>query len=232
MPRRGLTLLETLIAIGLVLALAALSFPALIGLLDQRRFDGAGDQLGELLRLARAHAQATGEPVEVLYEPEPRVVRARVFRLDDAASGTDPADDELPLFDAEDAPTPETVIPDGWAHRVLPDGVHLARRPPAADDVETGWSELDDRAPDPVRLPSEDPPFRLAVFLPDGSALLGRPAWVHDGEGRLARLSVDGWTGLATIQDAPPVTEEPGIDAEMDDPLVPDDEDFEPEDPT
>ncbi|MCH8210830.1 MAG: hypothetical protein IIB99_05600, partial [Planctomycetes bacterium] len=86
MPRRGLTLLELLIAIGLVVALGALVFPTMMGRQRQRTFDSTIQIIRDQLLLARAHAQATGVPVEVMYYSEAPHVEARMFRPERAAS--------------------------------------------------------------------------------------------------------------------------------------------------
>ena len=38
------------------------------------------------------------------------------------------------------------------------------------------------------------------MFLPDGSALLGDPVWLGDGQGRHGRVSVNPWTGLPSFE--------------------------------
>ncbi len=72
-------------------------------------------------------------------------------------------------------------------------------------------------------LVPDQPPrtIRLAVFLPDGSALLGEGVWVVDNDGRARRIEVNPWTGLP-IFDATAVNRgavEVADDAEPDDEL-------------
>ena len=68
-PRtRGLTLIEILIVIGLLIALAALALPTIVQRLDARAFDAGGDVIQRHLVLARAHARRASDPVEVVYE--------------------------------------------------------------------------------------------------------------------------------------------------------------------
>jgi hypothetical protein len=79
---------------------------------------------------------------------------------------------------------PDQVIVEGWADRDLPAGLGLTNR---ADDTDTDWTETD-----AVIL-------RLAVYMPDGSALLVQPVWLRDDYGRRGKLDVNPWTGLPSF---------------------------------
>ena len=113
MCRRGLTLLELLIVIGLVVALGAIVLPAMTGVQSQRAFDSTVQIIRDQLLLARAHAQSTGTPVEVIYySPSPRV-EARLFdpelqsspspHLDADGSGDLPQSEPLMLDEQDEA---------------------------------------------------------------------------------------------------------------------------------
>ena len=93
MSRRSLTLLETLIALTLVLAMAALIVPSMLKSMEERSFEAATDVTKEQLMMARAHAQATGNPVEVTYRPDTSQVQARWF---------------MPWVDQENMPTTDS----------------------------------------------------------------------------------------------------------------------------
>jgi len=80
---------------------------------------------------------------------------------------------------------PDQVIVEGWADRDLADGLGLTNR---ADDAESDWTETD-----PVML-------RLAVYMPDGSALLVQSVWIRDDYGRRGRIEVNPWTGLPSFE--------------------------------
>ena len=43
-------------------------------------------------------------------------------------------------------------------------------------------------------------PIRLALFMPDGSAVLAEPVWIRDEHGRRGRLAVNHWTGLPSFE--------------------------------
>ncbi len=198
--RRGVTLIELLLAIGLLLALSAITLPAILTSFKERAFESSAEIVRNQLLLARAHAQATGKPVEVRYDADPPRVAGRYFEiaLEDAVpEGEDPQD--------------TLAISENWADRALADGVRIADRPPdQEDDVLAG-----------VEGPTET--IRLVVFMPDGSALLGRPVWVHDDHDRLAKISVNPWTGLPAVERDVGETEPPE-DEDRPDEIEPDPE--------
>ena len=228
MPRRGLTLLELLMAIGLVVALGALVFPTMMGRQRQRSFDSTIQIIRDQLLLARAHAQATGVPVEVMYYSEAPHVEARMFRPERDASRLVDADGSAAMLSFGEVPDEDLLIPEGWAYRHLAEGVHVTKTPPQElqDGYDDPFGSFDDDlgayfddASASLGLDQPPPTIRLAVFLPDGSALLGEGVWVVDNDGRARRIEVNPWTGLP-IFDATAVNRdavEVADDAEPDD---------------
>lgn len=236
MPRRGMTLLELLIAIGLVVALGALVFPTMMGRQRQRSFDSTIQIIRDQLLLARAHAQATGVPVEVMYYSDAPHIEVRMFRPERAAARFGDADGSAVMLDSGEEPDEDLLIPEGWAYRHLAEGVQITRTPPQElqdgydDSFGSFYDELEADFDDASASPALDQPprtIRLAVFLPDGSALLGEGVWVVDDDGRSRRIEVNPWTGLpifgATTQNRDAV--EVADDAEPDDEF----EEFEPD---
>ena len=199
MKRRGITLLELLLAIGLMLALAGLVLPAVFSGLNERAFASSAEVVQSQLLLARAHAQMTGRPVEVTYDDRPPSVGARLFEL---------------TLEPDESPE----ITANWAHRALVDGIRITDQPPE------GESET----------PDDQQAIRLAVYLPDGSALMGRAVWVHDEHGRRGRLWVNPWTGLPGFErgaaELPEQEEEPEEEEESELDPEPDLEPDEPQD--
>ncbi len=174
MKRRALTLIELLLAIGLLLVLGGIVLPAVLTGLRERAFESTAEIIRNQLLLARAHSQATRRPVEVLYvDRPPRSARvgARYFPVQNAETRAD--DQQQPV---------DLVIVEGWADRGLPDGLRLT-------DPQGDQSEDD-----------EPRVLRLAVYMPDGSALLARPVWILDDHGRRGRLQVNPWTGLPSFE--------------------------------
>ena len=164
--RPGITLIELLLAIGLVLLLSGLVLPAVFTGLRQRAFESTVEMVRSQFLLARAHAQMTRRPVEVMYDDRPPRT-ARVWA-------------QYFLVDEEQESLPEQLIVEGWADRALAAGIMIADR-----------SAIDDDEP---RL------LRLAVYMPDGSALLSRTVWISDDHGRRGTLSVNPWTGLPSFE--------------------------------
>jgi len=197
MKRRGLTLIELMLAIGLVLIVGALVLPSVFTGLRDRSFETAGDVVRNQLLLARAHAQLTRRPVEVVYAnvpPRRPGIRARYFLVDAPGPSIERSTGRTPSSAAEADPfpmddqwqtNPDQVIVEGWADRDLADGLGLTNR---ADDAESDWTETD-----PVML-------RLAVYMPDGSALLVQSVWIRDDYGRRGRIEVNPWTGLPSFE--------------------------------
>jgi prepilin-type N-terminal cleavage/methylation domain-containing protein len=219
---RGFTLLELLLVIALLLTAAALVYPPMVDRMDDRAFESGAEIVVNQLLLARAHARTTGDPVEVLYLPEPARVEARLF---------DPArqiDDEgiLETFrersaDGPTAPSSEVsedAVPEDWALRPLPRDMWIDTR----SEDDTG-SE-DDRG---MRV------VRLAVFLPDGSALAGEVALVGDDDDRSGRLTVNPWTGLPAFERGAGAPDEEVEEEEEEEPEADEQEikDFEAESP-
>jgi hypothetical protein len=182
---RGLTLIEILIVIGLLLGLAALSLPTVVQQLDDRAFTAGGDVIQRHLAMARAHAKRTGNPVEVVYQIPDRRMVARSF--------------DVTMQDEEEAPVDPPLIT-SWSVRELPGRIMLTDQPPleGAEENELTFESQVQTAP---RL-------RVAVFLGDGSALIGQPLWLRDLDGRQARIRLNPFTGVA-IFDAQKSTGDP-----------------------
>jgi type II secretory pathway pseudopilin PulG len=228
--RRCLTLIEVLIVLALLAGLAALVLPSMLDRLDERAFESAADTASEHLMMARAHAQATGEAVEVAYNPATGQVQARVYapwssEIDVDSSAIAPGTSPLlnPLSHTTPSPEPRQTSPadstgsmeggqgtiaEPWASRALGEGIRIARRPSSfpfgADAGEDTGSHLyaalaDDDAETLEDLVSGQE-VRLAVFMPDGSALVGDEVYLNDQRGRCGRLSVNPWSGLPMFE--------------------------------
>jgi len=90
---RGLSMVELLVVIGIVLAIGALVLPWSLGWLSGRELDNAEDRLAMQLVLARAAAREEGRPVVVVANPEGAEcsVEVRFMESGDAARALDPA---------------------------------------------------------------------------------------------------------------------------------------------
>lgn len=263
--RSAMTLLEVLIALVLLAALAAIVAPTVINRLDERAFEAAADGTNEQLMMARAHAQVTGEAVEVTYSPATGQVQARVYApwdaqrdLDAIEPGTsplasnarrNPASTHDAAFDRDEGlgllpkGTPDAdvdsaglTIAEAWAIRPLGRGIRIGTHPPFdGDEAEmqeiclpdgTLVSVPRDREADVLAALLHGQDVRLAVFMPDGSAMVGNDLWLDDGQGRLGRITINPWSGLPifhrlsdltdesmrTSDDAPPAGQSVGDD--------------------
>jgi hypothetical protein len=175
---RGFTLLEIILALTFVVAAGALALPIMRSALGERRFESAAEVALMQLLIARTEAQARAVPIEVVYRAEPPRIEARSF-----AGGPDAGA-------SADEPALGALLDAGWAFRPLPRNVRIERELPAIGDA------ADDAAPGAPPDLERVGRLRLAVYLPDGSALVADPAYVVDDDGRTGRLSVDAWTGL------------------------------------
>ncbi len=229
--RRALTLLEVLIVLAVLVAIAAMVVAPAANLLDRRAFDAAADLLRDHLLLARAHAQLTGEPVEVRWRAAPSRLEARLFRLDGDATPVDfAADDSDPLEladdDLMDDPwVDDAAIAEGWAERPLPAGVIMTDRRPEPVGYDDGFAALE------IEGYGDEPAatvIRLVIYMPDGSSLIAKPAWMVDESlGRAIRLDVNPWSGDPTLT-LVDLTADPMSDGETDEDAEP--EDLEPVD--
>ena len=112
------------------------------------------------------------------------------------------------LVTASGSGAPVRAIAEPWASRPLGSGISIARRAPAAS-ISSDTSPSIASAAGSAPLASADEgdfetledlergqEVRLAVFMPDGSALVGDDVFLNDKSGRCGRLSVNPWSGL------------------------------------
>lgn len=241
---RCLTLLEVLIALVLLAGLAAMIAPTVLDRLDERAFEAAADGTNEQLMMARAHAQATGEPVEVTWSPQTGEVHARFYlawnsdrQQDSIEPGTSPlatadrngrssdvessesasrgmfGDSPRSDGDLADAPSARPIV-ESWAQRPLGRGIRIATHRPSATHGSDFVAEEESRLPDSrgsiasagdvesdiLQDLANGQEVRLAVFMPDGSALVGENLWLNDEGGRCGRISINPWSGLPMFQ--------------------------------
>ena len=217
MLKRSLTLLETLIAIVLILAMSALVIPSLLSSMEERTFESAADVTNDHLMMARAHAQATGSPVEVMFSADRSQVFARFFRAGGGGeqfqlSTTPGAEDNDvrnlgPLAPESDefAGSDQTLIAEPWAVRDISRDIRIMNHRPiglvSSDSVsEPDLSSKESEVEETLESLGSGQEVRLAVFMPDGSALLGEPVWLDDDKGRVGMLTINPWSGIPLFQ--------------------------------
>ncbi|MFM1821877.1 MAG: hypothetical protein RI967_143 [Planctomycetota bacterium] len=242
--RRGLSLVEILVSVAIVLAVAAVAVPWTAGWLGGRELDQAEDQLSMQLMMARAAAREEGRPVEVVADLEGRGQRVRARFLDglpvdgggelpgDAGSADD---DEFGEFAASDGSGDEApAIDASWARLELPRGVRLAV---GADGFERsirgdGAPAFSTRADRPTlaadaaldRARGDADPIdgaatggtTLAIFLPDGTAIVAPIFMLRTDSGRTRAMQVDRATGRPRAVASGAVSGRDGEDGDAD----------------
>jgi prepilin-type N-terminal cleavage/methylation domain-containing protein len=207
---RGFTLVEVLVALGLLVLVAALSLPVAFTNTTGARAQTAERLLRLAPALARGEARELGTPVGLLLSPaeDDGPLRLVVVREPDPQreSAADLAAD----------PNDVATWPQVGEARDLPEGTRLwTGRPEALDDALAenappgGGSLVEDAlaaqapgAPAAGGGGSEPPvePVVLAWFLSDGSALQGDAAGVVLPDGRVVRLRVAALTGAVSLE--------------------------------
>ena len=236
---RGFTILELLVALGILIAVGGILIPLTLAEIERREVVLAEDQLGMLIQFARVEARRTGTPVEVMINAEGREVEVR--RLDAASSGSGLfgiAEGRDAEFASEvevgtDDVDPDRRVASRWARRSLPDIASL-RPPPEAELGRESFQFADSSTASelsPSSISSDlgiEQPWpglsRFAVVFPDGSVVTVTPA-VLASPGRLRSWEIDPWTGRSTF--LPFVL--PSSEASLEDENVDVDEDFEDE---
>ena len=215
--RRGLTLLEILVVISIVLAAGAIVVPFTFRELERRQVAFLEDRLSMLVQFARVESRRSGVPVEVLIDADGRGVEAMRLDVDRLDEGVTPASGLLGdmIIDeaAVDADDPRRFA-SAWARHDLEDGRLI---PPAtledaaafADDDPFASLEFEPDQDDPLRFDDlddfdelEDPwpgRVRLAVFFPDGTSVTTNTAVLESPRGG-RRWTIDPWSGRSTFE--------------------------------
>ncbi len=133
-PRAGYTILELMVVLVIILILAAIVGPSLIGFWSNNRTKAAADAVGGRLADARGAAISQGIPYRLSASPDGRMIRVSPDESEGAAQpSTDPS--LRPMWQQETLPKGVVLTPtytgteslpdaDGWVTLVtfLPDG--------------------------------------------------------------------------------------------------------------
>lgn len=174
--RRGLSLIEVLICIGIVAVLLSIALPIGLRTIEEGEVSSAEEEVASELLKARVQAQEGRRPVEVVFEGDPPRLVVRWFNP--AASG--------PLGGGDGAEVESSV--EGQRETELASSFRVI---PVTDvEAETGLP-----LPDVDAKPAPDDSLRVAVFLPDGTLLFAAPFLLMHDNGMRSSISVDPWTG-------------------------------------
>lgn len=190
--RRGVSLLELLIGLGILLAISAIVIPWTTGWLGTRELDNAEDGLTMQMMMARAAAREGGRAVEVVAEfnGSQSSINARFMSSAEGNHGNHSGH----RTDADGA----SPINASWARMQLPRGVRIAL---GMENAERGSDEL---LGSPLDKPmaattdelSTEAGQTLAIFLPDGTVFFAPMFMLRTDAGSLRALQVDHATGV------------------------------------
>lgn len=234
--RRGFTLVEVLVALGLLVLIASLALPVALSNTTSARATTAERVLKLAPNTARGEAQHRGLPVALVLLPseDGEELRLALIRQPDPESdnardlAADP--DDISTWPTVDDPT---SLPRGTA---LWDGEieELEAFEAAAEEAEQAGDPLlaeafveddADVAPEgAIAEPVE--PVVLAWFLSDGSAMAGEATVVQLADGRVMRVRVEALTGRLEFTRARELEEVPEDEAPE-----PDEDTEEPQEP-
>ena len=204
--RRGLTLIEILVALGLLLALSALVLPISSWAFRLGSLESARDGVEAIILRSRAEARLEGRAIELGFVDG----RFEARWFDPSAVAPDEDFESEWLADVEfDAADPEEDfrISASWSRRALAPGItflfldaYLLER-----DAFEPFDLADDEPPSFESDPYQPTGFmRIAVFLPDGGALVGRPFVLREEGSPPMRVEIDPWSARPIIAELPP----------------------------
>lgn len=177
MRRRGFSMIELLIVVGVVVALGAVVSASLLGWGADARFQEASRRVESALVIARADALREGRALAIMARSD----RGRVALV-------------LETFE------PERVGSEAGARPsrrlvVLPDGVRVVDRLESQDGAGTAAARADAAVQEGAEVS-----VRLCVMLPDGGAWASAPVYLVGPGDRAAKIGVNRWTGTARIE--------------------------------
>ncbi len=175
---RGISLIEVLLALGLLLIVASIGVLSSTTLLHQQRFESSLDLVREQLASARLHARRTSTMIEVVYETDTNSILARVFLLTDQEDQG--AEDHL-------------LEQKRWSRHQLDASVRLTQ----SQGNELANILIDDMSFDPQEIVTSQAgtTWSLVTFLPSGGCANFAETYLEDQQGRRAALSVEPLTG-------------------------------------
>jgi type II secretory pathway pseudopilin PulG len=206
---RGLTLLETLVALAIVVTLAVLVLPTLSWMSGFRSLDVAREDVEALYLRARAHAAMNGRPIQIHLSES--TLEANWFEAEEMFS-----DDSQR---AEDGPSFPLAT---WSRVRLLDEIDYQTK---SDLVSTENNEgsffplagSDEAISDEVDVAVT--PVLLAIIFPDGTAISRERLVLKDERGRTTDIVIDELTGRITSTDNGSKSSE--TEERLSEPLVP-----------
>ncbi len=191
MKRRGFTILEIIVSISILLLLAGIALPYAWGWLGRHELDAGEDQLTMQLIMARAAAREEGKPVELVARERAdgsATLEARFLDVSGDAEGRDE------LAETDEGADGEACIEASWARWTLPSGMTLdIQLASSGDESEEDFAE--DEADSSTVVGMGFPIRLVALFLPDGSALIAPTLILATRNGSERSIAIDPVTG-------------------------------------
>lgn len=204
---RNFTLLEVLIVIAIVGMLVALVTVPFARHLGGAEVEGAASQVQSALNDAQAEARESGRPVRVVATVDEN------GRTGVACQTVDPAAPEHGGIALDGAPEsrvqaePRSGMEHAFARATrrvqLPTGITIEDREPVeSPEIRRsvgGMAAVPEESDASSTLVEARPPRTLAIFLPDGSAVVPGPIRLSGKDGRSSEVRVNPWTGVAVL---------------------------------
>ncbi len=228
MPCRAFTLLEVVVSLAILIALAALVVPSVQGRIGGESARSVSREIAAGIGLARSDSIRESSARRVVFVAETARQPARLVArpLGEAGAGDQvprfvgPILDDPPASGGEEGASADVLLLE------LPRGASLSRIPPAAPAVESAGD------PDPALGtpglggsawgdPANTAEITLGVLLPTGGAVPGAPVYVTLAASWTLVVALDPWTGDATVtpweppalEDEWPAPEDPADEA-------------------
>lgn len=211
MDRRGFSVIELLVVLGVLVAVGAVVTADLAGRTADARLAEASRRVESAFVLARAEAQRAGRAMNLLARAEGRTARLVLAAFDADGESIDGSGDGGRAAPRATPPPSERLLV------VLPAGVLVT----SGEASSAGGAGLDAASGRPTEpRPGDDAgaasvagasePVRLAVMLPDGTCR-AEPSCRLVGPGpRRAGVTVSRWTGRARVA---PIADEAATEA-------------------
>jgi type II secretory pathway pseudopilin PulG len=187
----GWSLIEIVVATALVLALLGVGIPIALRVFERGELAATEENVAAELLKARAEAQSSGRPVEVLIDRDPSRIIQRYF-TPGAGAGLDRRVDRNLSRDGGAKPARTA--------RNEPKGAAWRREssidPAVTVDTAKGASE----AGAEERRSGAGGPTRIAVFMPDGSILFAASVILMHESGLRSQVSLDPYTGHPAVE--------------------------------
>lgn len=183
MNPRGVTLVELLAAISIVVVITALSVPAIQNRLGGAKLEASQGQIEAAVIATRAEAVRTGKSL---------VLSARMGRDKEMELVVSPLERHK-LQEEERSPRRTGSV---WC--VLPGGMSIGTQPKVGTAAEQEPLPVKSTRVETGEEPVAEPDVQIAVFCPDGSAVAPADVYLDNGSSCWV-LTVNSWVGGASF---------------------------------